>query len=46
MFINQRLEVIDGTFDVWIYLRETMVDWLFEIFIRSADRAAQRKMYD
>lgn len=45
VFINQRLEVIDGTFDVWIYLRETMVDWLFEIFVRSADRAAQRKMY-
>lgn len=45
VFINQRLEVIDGTFDVWIYLRETMVDWLFEIFIRSSDRASQRKMY-
>lgn len=44
VFINQRLEVIDGTFDVWIFLREAIVDWLFEIFIRSADRAAQRKM--
>lgn len=44
VMINQKLEVIDGTFDVWIYLRETMVDWLFEVFIRSADRAAQRKM--
>lgn len=42
--INQKLEVIDGTFDVWIYLRETLVDWLFEVFIRSADRAAQKKM--
>ena len=42
--INQKLEVIDGTFDVWVYLRESMVDWLFEVFVRSADRAAQRKM--
>lgn len=44
MLINQKLEVIDGTFDVWIYFREAMVDWLFDIFVRSADRAAQRKM--
>jgi hypothetical protein len=36
--------VIDGTFDVWVYLRQCLVDWLFEIFIRSADRASQRKM--
>ncbi len=42
--INQKIEVIDGTFAVWIYLRETFVDWLFEIFVRSADRASQRKM--
>ena len=43
--INQKLEVFDGTFDVWIYLREAFVDWLFEVFIRSADRASQKKMY-
>lgn len=42
--INQKLEVFDGTFDVWIYLRESFVDWLFEVFIRSADRASQKKM--
>lgn len=44
VLINQKLEIIDGTFDVWIYLREAMVDWLFEIFVRSSDRAAQRTM--
>jgi hypothetical protein len=44
VLINQKLEVIDGTFEVWVFMREHLVNWLFEIFIRSADRATQRKM--
>jgi hypothetical protein len=44
VLIQQKLEVIDGTFDVWVFFREHLVDWLFGIFVRSADRAAQRTM--
>lgn len=42
--VTQKLEVIDGTFDIWIWLRETIVGWLLEIFVRSTDRAHKRKM--
>lgn len=44
VLVNQKLEVIDGTFQVWDYIRTSLVDWLLEVFVRSADRAQQRKM--
>lgn len=42
--VNQKLEVIDGTYDVWKFLRESIVGWLLDVFVRSADRAHVRKM--
>ena len=44
VLINQKLEVVDGTYEVWVWLRERLVDWLFEIFVRSVDRGLERKM--
>lgn len=43
IFINQKLEVVDGTYEVWDYMRSRMVKWLFEIFLRSVERASGRK---
>lgn len=45
VIVNQKLEVVDGTFDVWTSLRGEIVDWLFNIFVVSADKAHIRKMY-
>lgn len=44
VLINQKLEVVDGTFEVWVSMRQNMVDWLMDVFVRSADRAHTRKM--
>lgn len=44
VIVTQKLEVIDGTFNIWIWLRESIVGWLLEIFVRSTDRAHKRKM--
>jgi len=44
VIVTQKLEVIDGTFSIWIWLRENLVGWLLEIFVRSTDRAHKRKM--
>jgi hypothetical protein len=44
VIVTQKLEVIDGTFSIWIWLRESIVGWLMEIFVRSTDRAHKRKM--
>lgn len=44
VMINQKLEVIDGTFDVWKFMRQAIVGWLLDIFVRSTDRAHIRKM--
>ena len=43
VIVNQRLEVVDGTALVWTYLRSHLVEWLFEIFVRSADQAFEKK---
>ena len=45
VLVNQKLEVIDGTFEVWRSLKSSMVDWIFKLFVHSADRAQVRKMY-
>lgn len=42
--VNQTLEVYDGTLEVWNYSRTALMNWLFDVFVRSADRAYQRKM--
>ena len=44
VIVNQKLEVIDGTYEVWKFMRQSMVAWLLEVFTRSADRAHIRKM--
>ncbi len=44
VIVTQKLEVIDGTFSIWIWMRENLVGWLLEIFVRSTDRAHKRKM--
>lgn len=44
VIVTQKLEVIDGTFNIWIWLRESIVGWILEIFVRSTDRAHKRKM--
>lgn len=45
VMINQKLEVIDGTFEVWKFMRQGVVGWLLDVFVRSTDRAHMRKMY-
>ena len=44
VFVNQKLEVVDGTFEVWGYFRTELVLWLNRIFTASVQAARQRKM--
>ena len=44
VLVNQKLEVYDGTYEVWVNMRQNIVDWLMDVFVRSADRAQTRKM--
>jgi len=43
--VTQKLEVVDGTLEIYRTLQVGFVDWLFEVFVRSTDRAHDRKMY-
>ena len=43
VFINQKLEVVDGTWDIWNFMRLSLVDWLFEVFVRSVEASSKKK---
>jgi len=45
IIVNQKLEVVDGTFAVWETLQKGLCKWLLRIFIDVADQASRRKMY-
>jgi hypothetical protein len=45
VMVNQKLEVYDGTFDVWTSIRKALVDWAFTIFQASNELAVNRMRY-
>ena len=45
VFVNQKVEIVDGTFEVWSFMREHYVNWLYKLFLSSVQHAKERKMY-
>lgn len=43
VLINQKLEVIDGTYQVWEYTRRSIVAWFLEIFCICTEKATTKK---
>ena len=44
VMINQKLEVIDGTFSIWEFVRKSLVNWLADEFSFSSNKAYDKKM--
>lgn len=42
VIVKQKLEVYDGTFDVWTSIRKSLVNWAFEIFLASNEPSVNR----
>lgn len=43
VMITQKLEVLDGTYNVWVFIRQSIVSWIYQIFLRSNDHIYQKK---
>lgn len=43
VLVTQKLEVIDGTLQIFVDLRQKMFDWVFHIFKNSSDQAFKKK---
>lgn len=44
VIVNQTIQVYDGTQEICNFYRQSLVKWLFDIFVRSTDRAFSKKM--
>lgn len=44
MEVTQRLQILDGTYEVWVNLRENLVKYFLHYYERSAEVSSQRKM--
>lgn len=40
--VKQKLEVFDGTFDVWTSIRKSLVNWAYELFLASNEPSINR----
>ena len=44
VIVNQKLEIVDGTFQVFEYMRGTVVKWILDIFVCAMNKANTRHM--
>lgn len=44
VLVNQKLEIVDGTFYVFEYMRATVVKWILDLFVCAMNKANQRHL--